>query len=119
MRCFVSMLLLGAMALPFLASSPAAAQSHPKFGVTVGRGFVHAPRQFQSFERFRFRFANGLFQGYCCVSLPDEYGGMPGIVFINANLPPPSPPRPVADLHMTVEKTAQGVTIVRGPAVLP
>ncbi|HXP30027.1 MAG TPA: hypothetical protein VN832_02975 [Stellaceae bacterium] len=118
MRGFIAMLLLGAAALPLLADPAAAEQSRAQFGVTIGRGFVRAPGQFEAFEHFRHRFSSGLFQGYCCVSLPDEYGGMPGIVVINANLPPPPPP-PIANLHMTVEKTAQGVTIVRGPAILP
>lgn len=123
MRRSFLLLLFGTAVL--LVPALALAQSHAAARVAVHRG--SANRFFGSVNTFRWHrgfghryLPYGRFEGYCCVALPGDTAATPGVIVINTapNLPPPPRPTVVPDLHFSIEKTA-GVTIVRGPPILP
>lgn len=130
MRTWLPLLAAGAVALSWSAALAAEAPSGA-FGATVGHGHGHhatvgtAPfgrfdGQFGRFDaRHRF-FWNG-FQGYCCVAMTGDYGAAQTAVILLGAQPPAAEPAPaprIVNPHITIE-TEQGVTVVRGPEILP
>ena len=128
MRTWLPLLAAGAVALSWSSSLAAEGPSHT-FGATVGRGhhaaegmapFGHFDGRFGRFDaRHRF-FWNG-FQGYCCVAMTDDNGAAQTAVILLGAQPPATAPTPaprIVNPQITVE-TEQGVTVIRGPAILP
>lgn len=128
MRAWLPLLAAGAVMLPLSASLAAEAPSGA-FGTTVGRGhhaakgavpFGHFDGRFGHFDaRHRF-FWNG-FQGYCCVAMTDDYGAAQTAVILLGAQPPAAAPAPaprIVNPQITTE-IEQGVTVIRGPAILP
>jgi hypothetical protein len=116
MRPWLPVLLVAAVGIPVSATAKT-----PE--VVVHRGMAERFGSFDAFGGFHsrgnHRLPVGNFEGYCCVALPSDSGTMPAIVIIRAPPPPPPPPAVIRAARFTIETTPVGVTIVRGPPILP
>lgn len=118
MRPWISLLLLGA-ALPATIVAPAAANAMtPRSPVIVHNGHVHVP-----FHRHHFLQAHpgfGPFTFGAPLILPGGYfadGGASGTppVIMLSEAPAVAAPPPAVEQRPSVETTAEGVVVVRGP----
>jgi hypothetical protein len=121
MRPWISLLLLGAGLTAAIAAPASAANTMtPRFPVVVvHNGRVHAP--FHRHLRSRPGFSPFAFGAPLVV--PDQYfgsgaaSGTPPVIMLGEApaVAAPMPPVPVVEQRPSVETTAEGVVIVRGP----
>jgi hypothetical protein len=108
--------------LAFQTPGAVARQGQVIVGISSPRGIPNqgAPvLPFAPFQRFN-RFSHGFTSGFCCFA-PGQ--ASPQVIVLQTPAAPPPPPEaaPPAPAYMppSVERTSQGVTIVRGAPVPP
>ena len=121
MRPWISLMLLGAGLTAAIAAPAAANTMTPRSPVIVHNGHVHAP-----FDRHHFLHTHPGFGPFVFGAppvFPDGYfgtgvaSGMPPVIMLSEApamaAPPPSPT--AVEQRPSVETTAEGVVVVRGP----
>lgn len=115
--------LVAAVVVTLAIQTPGAVAGHGQVivGISSPRGIPNqgAPvLPFAPFQRFN-RFSHGFTSGFCCIA-PGQASSQVIVLQTPAAPPPPqaAPPAP-AYMPPTVERTSQGVTIVRGAPVPP
>ena len=126
MRPWISLLLGSGLAAVIAAPAAAASTMTPRSPVVVvHNGHVHAPFLHAPFHRHLFLHTHrgfGPFAFGAPLALPDEYygsdiaSGAPPIIMLSGMPAMAAPPQlPAVEQRPSVETTAEGVVIVRGP----